>query len=249
MASHFTTRINAAEQPIKSVTVFKSSKAEVVRTFTVDLKVSSGSSHAQHQAETQTVIQAGQNTIKIRALPSTIDTDSIRVSGLGEARLLDVVCTIRNNQFPYDQESHSEIIRVLKAKKSVVQAEKHVLEHQADLLVGYGKTLSGEHITPSAMAQFLDSFAEQGCENAAAVSLLDQKILEIDRQIEKEMEKKVLKKGETKRQVTVVIAVEENGPVELKLTYSLHIYFFSLFFHDLTNLTFSCQQCLLEADL
>ena len=32
--------LQASEHPIKSVTVFKSSKAEVVRTFTLNLKVS-----------------------------------------------------------------------------------------------------------------------------------------------------------------------------------------------------------------
>lgn len=39
MSSNPILQINAAQWLIKSVTVFKSSKAEVVRTFTVDLKV------------------------------------------------------------------------------------------------------------------------------------------------------------------------------------------------------------------
>ena len=154
-------------------------------------------------------------------MPSTIDTDSIRVSGLGEARLLDVVCTTAN-----DWDNASETVRALKAKKLVLEAEKHVLEYQADILIGYGKALSGEHVTPSTMAQFLESFVEQGCKNAADISALDERIIQIDRQVDKEMWRMALKKGEAKRQVTVVVAVEESGPVELKLTYSMCIHFF-----------------------
>lgn len=153
-------------------------------------------------------------------MPSTIDADSIRVSGLGDARLLDVVCTSENDS-TYDQ---NDITHALEIKKSIVEAEKRVLDHQANLLVGYGKTLSGEHITPSAMIQFMENFVEQGRKNAVAVSALDEKILDIDRQINEEISKKSLKKGETKRRITVIIAVEESGPVELKLTYSLYIH-------------------------
>ncbi|KIM85116.1 hypothetical protein PILCRDRAFT_6085 [Piloderma croceum F 1598] len=61
-----TQKISSSDHPIKSVTVFKSSKAEVNRTFPVNLKT-------------------GQNKIQITELSSNIDTESIRVSGLGQA--------------------------------------------------------------------------------------------------------------------------------------------------------------------
>ncbi|KAF8151051.1 hypothetical protein B0H34DRAFT_731171 [Crassisporium funariophilum] len=135
--------IQAPEHTIKSVTVFKSSKAEVVRTFTLDLK-------------------KGQNKIEIRALPSTIDTHSVRVSGLGEARLFGVVCTIANNRAAsYIPGSTNELIRVLNLKKTAFDREISVREQESELLLAYAKTLSGEHVSPTQMGQFLESYVEQ----------------------------------------------------------------------------------------
>jgi len=89
-------KILAAEHPIKSVTVFKSSKAEIVRTFALELKVSFGSVFFAHMYAERSS-QAGQNRIRITGLPGVIDPDSIRVSGLGQARLFDIVCTTGNS--------------------------------------------------------------------------------------------------------------------------------------------------------
>lgn len=167
-------------------------------------------------------MQAGQNKVEIRALPSTIDTSSVRVSGLGEARLFDIVCTVGSKATTYhDKDSTSEVIRLLNVKKQALESEKRVREHEADFLVSYAKTLHGEHITPSQMAQFLESFVDQGRKNTEAVTAIGEKILEIDRQIEQEKTKTVSRKGEANGEVTVVIGAEESTNVELKLTYSL----------------------------
>jgi len=58
----------------------------------------------------------------------------------------------------------------LKVKKQALESEKRVREHEADLLVGYAKTLTGEHVSPAQMGAFLEGFVEQGRKNVVAVS-------------------------------------------------------------------------------
>ncbi|KAF9459031.1 hypothetical protein BDZ94DRAFT_1239542 [Collybia nuda] len=192
---------SAPDHPIKSVTVFKSYKAEVVRTFTVDLS-------------------AGQKKVIIKDLPSTIDTQTVRVSGVGGAHLLDVVCTIANDKDAlYAPESSLEIIRHLSLKKQDLENEKRVRGHEAELLVNYAKTLNGEHVTPPQMTQFLESFIELGRKNLDAVGEISEKIVEIERQIDRETRKGLVKKGGTRGEVAVVLGADENTTIDLKLTY------------------------------
>ncbi|KAF9459033.1 hypothetical protein BDZ94DRAFT_1269216 [Collybia nuda] len=193
--------ISALDHLIKSVTVFKSSKAEVVRTFKLDLN-------------------AGQTKIVIKDLPSALDTQTVRVSGLGDARLFDVICTVGDDKDPsYAPESSVEVIRCLSAQKRVLEGKRHVREDEAELLVNYTKTLTGEHIKPPQMSQFLESFVEQGRKNLDAINDINEKIVEIERQIERESRKKIQKKGDSRGQVIVVLGTDENTSIDLKLTY------------------------------
>lgn len=194
-------RILASDFPVKSATIYKSSKAEVVRIFPLELKV-------------------GHNTVEIRGLPSTIDTHSVRVSGLGDARLFDVVCKLRNNKSTTcASDSLAETIRTLKAKKSVLESEKKVREHEADILVQYAKSLTGEFVAPVQMSQFLQSFVEQGRKNTEAVSSIDEKITEIDRLLEIEADKSSLKKGTLTGEVHVVVGATAPESIQMQITY------------------------------
>jgi uncharacterized protein YoxC len=160
-------------------------------------------------------------------LSSNIDTESIRVSGLGQARLFDVVCTIEKTQdADLSSDSSSEIIRRLNVKKLHLESQKRVMEHEADLLVTYAKTLNGEHVTPTAMREFLKIFVDKGRENLEAVAEIDQNILEVNRMIEKESAKATLKIGEASGQVTIVVVASEDSKVAMKLTYSKSFSFF-----------------------
>lgn len=244
MASSLT--ISAPDHAIKSVTVFKSSKAEIVRTFALDLKVRKFQ-HETLELSTDFFLQAGQTKVVIKGLPSTIDTRAIRVSGLGDARLFDVVCTISNDKdASYAPESSVEIIRRLNVKKHALESEKRVREHEADLLVNYAKTLTGEHVKPPQMSQFLETFVEQGRKNLDSVNIISiiashpatiftsiflqvtevsEKLVEVERQISRELAKSLLKKGEVHGQVTIVLGTEDSALVDLKLTYSKYLIF------------------------
>ncbi|KAF8155336.1 hypothetical protein K438DRAFT_1687435 [Mycena galopus ATCC 62051] len=190
-------KLSARENPIKAVTVYKSSKAEVVRIFSLDLK-------------------SGNTKIEITELPSCIDTQSVRVSGLGDARLFDVVCTTRDGAGP---NKSSEAIRLLKAQKLSLEGEKRVRDHESDLLVTYAKTLKGEHMPPTQMGEFLQSFVEQGRKNLQAIAELDEKIVVVDRQIEAELKKETTKKGAFGGEVTIVLGTDSEAHVDIKLTY------------------------------
>lgn len=165
--------------------------------------------------------QAGQNKIQVSGLSSAIDTESVRISGLDEARLFDVVCTVDKKQDNDLSADHPyEVIRLLNTKKRAFESQKRVLEHQADLLVSYAKTLTCEHVDPSAMHDFLQGFETRGNENLEAVSQIDEKIVQINRQIAQETAKIALKTGEANAQVTVVVVSTADMNVDMKLAYS-----------------------------
>ncbi|KAJ3569900.1 hypothetical protein NP233_g4751 [Leucocoprinus birnbaumii] len=192
----------AADHPVRSVVVLKSSKAEVVRAFKIALK-------------------AGQNKITISKLPSTIDTQSVRISGLNSTGiknktfLSDVVCSAADAS----DDASSIAIHALKAQKSTLIHEKKVLDTQAEVLVKYANSLTGEHAGPDVMNKFLATFVEQGKNNIHAIAELDAKIETIDKEIKAEKKKVTAVKGSANIELTAVVVADNDINVELKLTY------------------------------
>ncbi|KDQ50394.1 hypothetical protein JAAARDRAFT_42021 [Jaapia argillacea MUCL 33604] len=194
------TNIKASDHPVKAVTVFKSSKAEVLRTFSLDL-------------------QPGQNKIQITGLPSSIDTESARISGLGDARLFDVVCTLTPPKPLSQSASQSTTHHALQTQKLALEAERKVRTQESDILLAYGETLKAQDVPPEQLLSFLSKFVELGLANKKAVAEIDRKILEVQKEIDKETKKVPEKKGATNGEVTVVIVSENGGHLDLKLTY------------------------------
>ncbi|KAF4613467.1 hypothetical protein D9613_008122 [Agrocybe pediades] len=198
----------ASVRAIKSVTVFKFSNAEVVRVFPVPLK-------------------KGQNKVQITGLSSSIDTRSLRVSGLGSAaRLSDVVCKVdRGALFDdaanADSHSSTEQLRDLSAKKEALESEKNIREQESELLFKYGQTLSGNsQVSPGEMTAFLDQYFARGKKILESITELKEKIAAIDRLIKFEEYEASIRKGSANGQVDVVISAEDDCSVDLKLTYS-----------------------------
>ncbi|TDL25849.1 hypothetical protein BD410DRAFT_784883 [Rickenella mellea] len=190
---------DASENPIKAVTVFSSNKAEVVRTFTLDL-------------------QKGQNELKIYNLPSCVDLDTARLTGLGDAVLFDVVCSL---EVKAAKPTTSAKYRELQRKLSQLQGEKRVHEHEADILVNYGKTLHGEHRTNDYVQAFLAEFVDHGKKNLEAIAELDREITEVEQEMVEEtvVMIKAIGKGPTNAMVTAIITAQREGKVEVTLTY------------------------------
>ena len=94
------------------------------------------------------------------------------MSGLGDARLFDVVCTIGTNKASsYEPSSTSEVIRTLLVKKTALESERSVRESESEILLKYAQSLSGEHVTPIQMGQFLGSYVDQGRKVIQAVRI------------------------------------------------------------------------------
>lgn len=109
----------------------------------------------------------------------------------------------------------------MKAQKFSLEGEKRVRDHESDLLVTYARTLSGEHVSPTQMGVFLESFVQQGRKNLEAVAEIDEKIVALDRQIEVEQQKEATKKGASTGEVTIVVGTDSDTHLDLKLTYSM----------------------------
>jgi hypothetical protein len=165
-----------------------------------------------------------------------MDNDSIRVTGLGDAHLFDVICTPSSTSPTSAPHGTAERIRLLEAKKKKIQSERLVREHEADILIDYGKSLRGEHVSPENAASFLDGFVERANKNLIASAELEEAIVEIDSEIKKEKDRESKKKGLAYTEVTVVVVADRDGPVELKLTYSArHL---TLVYHVYTHIVY-----------
>ncbi|KAH9477517.1 Protein F37C4.5 [Psilocybe cubensis] len=196
-----TITIEASENPIKSVTVFKSSKAEVVRLFYLHLK-------------------KGRNKIGIKGLSTDIDAQSVRVSGLRDARLFDVTCTHVDSKaaLPHPG-SLVENKRALFATKTLLESERNLRKEESKLLLQYGQTLNGEHITHGQMSAFLQSYVDQGRKTLQAISKLEEEIDDVNRRLDILDAQIASKKGSALGQVDIVVVAEEEDSVEMKLTY------------------------------
>ena len=216
-------QLSASDENLKSITIFKSDRAEVTRTFTVSLEVCV-SCHPVHRLGAHyCLLKSGQNDIEISGLSSYIDIDSVRVTGLGDARLFEASCKVQRRETwrKLDSSSDSERIRTLREKKALLTQEKNVCESATFLLRDYGKTLSGEHVTPADANTFIGQYLTRGSELARSAAKLAEEILQIQREIDDITTEESLKKGETDGRVNVTIMAKTRTEVLLKLIYSM----------------------------
>ncbi|KAH9174779.1 hypothetical protein EDB89DRAFT_2241545 [Lactarius sanguifluus] len=195
-----TIKLNADNYPIKSVTVFKSNKAEVVRVFDLSL-------------------QPGQSKIQISHLPRAIDTDSARVSGLGDAQLFDVVCCVGRGIEEVDPLSTSEVVRKLKVKKNALVQDRDALDDISDTMVNYSRTLVGDKVSPDRAETYFDNLLTRSQTLRTTRVELEEEILQLTRQINVLSSAEETKQGKSDGEVTVVIVTKQATEIELKLTY------------------------------
>ncbi|KAH8118034.1 hypothetical protein DFH11DRAFT_1571997 [Phellopilus nigrolimitatus] len=192
----------ASEHPIKAVTLFSSRKAEVVRVFAVDLV-------------------EGQNELSITSLPSCIDVESARVTGLSDAVLFDVVCTISDDRDVHESYIQGSKLRELERRRGVLQGERTLLYHAGDILVKYGRTMSAENNPADVVEDFIDSLAHRGSRTLKKAEELDAQLAEVEEDIvqEKRRLEKERKRAPTHGRVTAVIMAKHAGKVDITLTY------------------------------
>ncbi|KAF7773146.1 hypothetical protein Agabi119p4_5313 [Agaricus bisporus var. burnettii] len=201
--------IVASKHPVASVMVFKSSQAEVTRYFDVDLK-------------------RGRNKVTISKLPTTIEKESIRVSmiekessntSLEKSRvnyLSDIVCSPADNP-GYDPTRYT--LRALELKRSGLESEKRLLDAQAEVMVSYARSLTGEHASLNDIDNFLSTFGERGRKNINEVLKIEEQIATIDEQINEALRRKKLMKGTLNTEVAAVAVADGDMTVQFQLIY------------------------------
>lgn len=158
----------------------------------------------------------------IKSLPSCVDLDGTRVTGLGDAVLFDVSCSLD------DEEDTEQVLnaeeRELLLAKTALENEKRVYERKADILTTFGRSLTSEFATPATVGAYLEQFQSQSAEVTAAVAELDAKISKLNDEITKQRKQQAKKRNlpKTNGKVIAVIMAKRSGEVEISLTYSMY---------------------------
>ncbi|EJD04807.1 uncharacterized protein FOMMEDRAFT_80022 [Fomitiporia mediterranea MF3/22] len=196
-----TISIDASKHLVKAVTVFSSCKAEVVRTFTVDL-------------------EGGQNELSITSLSSCIDTDSARITGLGDAMLSDVICTIIDAR-DIPPSSDGDVLEALERRREMLEGEKKLCSKASDMLAQYGRSMAAEYTTPDTVTLFADSLVQRGAKSLEEAKALDEQIADLDKELEKERRRlqKERQKPAARGRVTAVIVAKRARKIEVTFTY------------------------------
>ena len=219
-------KLDASEHPIKSVTIFQSARAEIVREFAVELQVITRL-FATHCCLYSLHHQAGENVVDIINLPSCIEADSVRVQGLGSAILSDVICTPPVRPVSLfgatpAAPKKSTILEDLEHQKAILLGKQNVQNVQAELLIAYSKTVTSEHVPPSDMAEFLSSFGTVGKANVDATFEITKQLRGLELAIKEETDNPTVP-AETSHlkefKVRVVIFAEEATDAQLSLVY------------------------------
>ncbi|KIO21158.1 hypothetical protein M407DRAFT_29216, partial [Tulasnella calospora MUT 4182] len=196
MAGSTTICIDANEFPVSSVVVFRT-QAEVTRSFPIEL-------------------QAGNNDLEIKGLPNAIQQDSLRIQGVGKGvTLLDhaISSTPRSSLFGFNEPAK---VKELRASKKAAEAELKVLAAQAEVLLGYSKSMTAEHVKPEAFMEYMAVFGQAGAQNVDAVKQKEKEIEEIGAQIKKEFEASRTSSERNEQLRLTIISVVLNSETELK---------------------------------
>jgi hypothetical protein len=161
--------------------------------------------------------------VEISHLPHTMQTESLRVAGIGQAMLSDVVCIMpKNRASKLGQAGKSEELLKLEEQKAILMCQKRVIDHQANILVNYAHTMTSEHVSPEDMLTFLQSFTAMGEQNAQADVAYRKSLREIEMKIEKEVDDPAAEHDNSHLRnikVKLTINAEEGHAAEISLTY------------------------------
>ena len=137
----------------------------------------------------------------------------MRVTGLGNARLLVLVCNFDN----YPDIPESDPIRAAQKELTALKTEKDAKLQQLELLSNYGKSLADKkNVTPEDATSFASQLVKKTVENKQAIQDLEAKIEVLSRWIERTEQEK---QGTAQSKASVTIVAEEDGPVDLHVSY------------------------------
>ncbi|KAG8989706.1 hypothetical protein FRB94_011323 [Tulasnella sp. JGI-2019a] len=197
--------VDTTRHPVHSVSVYQSDRAEIRRLLPVDLKT-------------------GQNEVCIERLPNCLDRESIRVEGLGNAVIFDVIYHSSLNDGGADKDTPENKAYIETGKRiSKLQTEKTTVEEQIKMLDSYSTTMKADRVDHSKLASFLKLYEERKRKLNESLQSLDEKI-QLAEETEKEQKETLLLDDASKKRgvkVTVVVLADEDGPAELSLSYGV----------------------------
>jgi hypothetical protein len=151
--------------------------------------------------------------IEVTNLSSITETESFRVDGLGNARLLVVQCTL--DQYP--EIPKSDPIRDLKSQLGELKTEKSARKQEVTILKAYGKSMSDKpHLAPDQANAFSDTLYDKILACAETVRDLDERITQLNQKINKLQSSKV---GAAYTKAMITILADEDGLAKLRLIY------------------------------
>ena len=151
--------------------------------------------------------------IQIANLSSTTETESLRVDGLRNARLLVVQCTL--DELP--EIPKSDPIRELTSQLKEFQTEKRAREKEVTILKAFGKSMAERReINPDQAIAFSDTLFDKILACGEAVRELNEQTTRLNQKINK---LRSSKSGEAFTKATITIFADEDGPGQLRLIY------------------------------
>jgi hypothetical protein len=135
--------------------------------------------------------------------------------------LFDVVCSIGRNIEEIDPESTAEAIRKLKTEKDTLSRELDALDNISNTMMRYSESLTGEHVSPSEAESFFENLLSSSRDMGSTRAELEERMLELTREIDALSSTQVKKQGKASGEVTVVIMAKQATDIKLRLTYRM----------------------------
>ncbi|KAG9018186.1 hypothetical protein FRB90_011935 [Tulasnella sp. 427] len=194
-----TVEIDATDNEIQAVCVYQSNRAEIKRTFHVELT-------------------AGQNEVCITRLPNCLDSESIRVEGLGNAVIFDVIYTPPPKDNILRDTNEIKALRDMIAK---LKSDRAILQDQSGLLESYSQSLKSDKSDIGALTQFFSTYTEQKRNINVDLAKADEEIEATQKQLDERLKELLADNASSKRgaKVTIIVLAEKPGKAELSMWY------------------------------
>ena len=158
----------------------------------------------------------------IEKLPTCLDRDSIRVEGVGNAVIFDVVyhpppVVNPNTTKPEERAKLKEV----EQRIATLQSEKKIREDQSDVLDGYAKTMNAEKSDAKALIGFLDLFSQRKRDIHENVQAIGNQIEEVEKEAE-ELRKLLWEDAGSmgrKAKISVIALAATDGKASLLVSY------------------------------
>ncbi|KAG8867001.1 hypothetical protein FRB97_003599, partial [Tulasnella sp. 331] len=167
-------------------------------------------------------IAGGQNEVRIERLPSCLDKDSIRVEGLGNTVIFDVIytaptnagLTVPNHNTGSDSDSNSgsdsdpaaaKALNEIKKRLAALQTQREVVKYQMDTLAGYAETLTTGQVDHLKLASFLELYGRRKRKLDEDLQSVDENIKSAQNLEKEQREALKLDDASSKRNVKVTI--------------------------------------------